>query len=86
MPRLLVRRTTAKNGAPKNAAIVQSTIMLGHALGLSVVAEGVETPAEMDWLLKHGCDIGQGYRIARPMPAQQLPGWIESYTAPETAV
>lgn len=74
----------AVDATPKNAAIVQSTIMLGHALGLSVVAEGIETPAEMDWLLGHGCDIGQGYGIARPMPAQQLPGWIASFAAPAT--
>lgn len=78
---------TAIDQSPKNSAIVQSTIMLGHALGLSVVAEGIETDAEMRWLLEHDCDVGQGYRIARPMPAEKLPEWIASFSAnaPATA-
>ncbi|GAB3400046.1 EAL domain-containing protein [Massilia agilis] len=78
---------TAIDQSPKNSAIVQSTIMLGHALGLSVVAEGIETDAEMRWLLEHDCDVGQGYRIARPMPAEKLPDWIASFSAnaPATA-
>jgi EAL domain-containing protein (putative c-di-GMP-specific phosphodiesterase class I) len=62
--------------SPRNAAIVESTIMLSHALGLTVVAEGVETPAELRWLIDHGCNVAQGYHIARPMPAQQLTDWI----------
>jgi diguanylate cyclase (GGDEF)-like protein len=66
--------------SPKNAAIVNSTIMLSHALGLSVVAEGVETADELAWLVAHGCDIAQGYFVARPMPAQQLAGWVAAYT------
>lgn len=65
--------------SPKNAAIVQSTIALCHALGLSVVAEGVETPAELDWLVGNNCDTAQGYFIARPMPAEELPQWVASY-------
>jgi diguanylate cyclase (GGDEF)-like protein len=68
--------------SPRNSAIVESTIMLSHALGLTVVAEGVETPAELDWLIAHGCDVVQGYCIARPMPAQQLPDWIASFSLP----
>jgi diguanylate cyclase (GGDEF)-like protein len=70
---------TAIADSPKNSAIVKSTIMLSHALGLSVVAEGVETSSEMRWLLAHGCDVAQGYGIARPMPAEQVPGWIASF-------
>jgi diguanylate cyclase (GGDEF)-like protein len=71
---------TAITESPRNSAIVQSTIMLSHALGLSVVAEGVETPDEMRWLREHGCDVAQGYGIARPMPAEQLHGWITSFS------
>jgi diguanylate cyclase (GGDEF)-like protein len=70
---------TAIADSPKNSAIVKSTIMLSHALGLTVVAEGVETSAELRWLIANGCDIAQGYGIARPMPAQQLPDWIASF-------
>jgi diguanylate cyclase (GGDEF)-like protein len=67
---------TAITDSPRNAAIVQSTIMLSHALGLSVVAEGVETTEELEWLRAHSCDVGQGYGIARPMMAADLPGWV----------
>jgi diguanylate cyclase (GGDEF)-like protein len=67
---------TAIADSPRNAAIVQSTIMLSHALGLSVVAEGVETQEELAWLRAHGCDVAQGYGIARPMMAADLPGWV----------
>jgi diguanylate cyclase (GGDEF)-like protein len=73
---------TAIADSPKNSAIVKSTIMLSHALGLTVVAEGVETPAELRWLVANGCDVAQGYGIARPMPAQQLPGWIAAFNPP----
>jgi diguanylate cyclase (GGDEF)-like protein len=70
---------TSIDETPKNSAIVKSTIILSHALGLSVVAEGVETPAEMQWLVDHGCDIAQGYCISRPLPAQQFAEWVASY-------
>ncbi|MGZ5199137.1 MAG: putative bifunctional diguanylate cyclase/phosphodiesterase [Telluria sp.] len=73
---------TSVDVSPKNAAIVTSTIMLSHALGLTVVAEGVETSAELHWLASQCCDVVQGYGIARPMPAQQLPDWIASFTLP----
>jgi diguanylate cyclase (GGDEF)-like protein len=66
---------------PRNAAIVQSTIMLSHALGLSVVAEGVETEAELAWLRAHGCDVAQGYLVSRPLAAERVRGWVESYAA-----
>jgi len=65
--------------SPRNAAIVASTIMLSHALGLSVVAEGVESESEQHWLAEHGCDVVQGYGIARPMPAQELPAWVAAF-------
>jgi diguanylate cyclase (GGDEF)-like protein len=76
---------TAIDCEPRNAAIVQSTIMLSHALGLSVVAEGVETEAELAWLRAHGCDVAQGYLISRPLAAQQVRGWIEDH-APAPAI
>ena len=61
---------------PKNAAIVRSTVMLSHELGLSVVAEGAETSQELDWLRGSGCDMVQGYVIAKPMPAPELLAWL----------
>jgi diguanylate cyclase (GGDEF)-like protein len=70
---------TAITESPRNAAIVESTIMLSHALGLTVVAEGVETQAELRWLRAHGCDIAQGYGIGRPMTAAQLQEWLAAF-------
>lgn len=57
--------------------IVRSTIDLGHNLGLSVVAEGVETSATQARLRELGCDIAQGYGISRPLPREQFERWLE---------
>jgi diguanylate cyclase (GGDEF)-like protein/PAS domain S-box-containing protein len=59
-----------------DTAIVRSTNDLGHNLGLTVVAEGVEDEWTLDLLSAFGCDLAQGYFIARPMPASEIPGWI----------
>jgi EAL domain-containing protein (putative c-di-GMP-specific phosphodiesterase class I) len=56
-------------------AIVQAVVSLAHALGLSVVAEGVETEGQRDILAGLGCDELQGYFYARPMPAAALADW-----------
>ncbi|MEP7262235.1 MAG: EAL domain-containing protein, partial [Usitatibacter sp.] len=56
----------------RNAAIVRSTIELGHNLGLTVVAEGAETDHEVAELRRFGCDMVQGYHFARPMAADAL--------------
>jgi len=60
----------------RNAAIVRSTIELGHNLGLTVVAEGVETDHERDELRRFGCDAIQGYLCARPMAADAFREWL----------
>ncbi|MES2151951.1 MAG: EAL domain-containing protein [Pseudomonadota bacterium] len=57
------------------AVLLESTIELGHRLGLSVVAEGAETRDEWDVLQALGCDYVQGYFIAKPMPATDFLGW-----------
>jgi EAL domain-containing protein (putative c-di-GMP-specific phosphodiesterase class I) len=56
---------------PNDAAICSATISLAHSLGLSVVAEGVETQAQWDYLKQMGCDVIQGYYISRPLPADR---------------
>jgi diguanylate cyclase (GGDEF)-like protein len=61
---------------PDNATIVRSTIELGHNLGLSVVAEGVEDRQTWQGLAALGCDDAQGYYMCRPLPADALEGWI----------
>jgi diguanylate cyclase (GGDEF)-like protein len=60
----------------RNAAIVRSTIELGHNLGLVVVAEGVETEHELAELRRFGCDEAQGFLFARPMAAAALERWL----------
>jgi EAL domain-containing protein (putative c-di-GMP-specific phosphodiesterase class I) len=52
-----------------DAAIVASIIALAHNLKLAVIAEGVETAAQLDYLRRHGCDEMQGYYFSRPLPA-----------------
>jgi diguanylate cyclase (GGDEF)-like protein len=56
----------------QDAVLVRTAIDLGHNLGLTVVAEGVELAEHADALRALGCDIAQGYHYARPMPAAQL--------------
>jgi diguanylate cyclase (GGDEF)-like protein len=57
---------------PSAAAIVSSVVSLGHALGLLVVAEGVETAAQLTTLQDLGCDLAQGFYLARPAPAGDI--------------
>ena len=63
--------------------IVRSTIDLAHNLGLSVVAEGIETATALALLANWGCDEAQGYHLARPMPADQFLAWHATWRAPE---
>jgi EAL domain-containing protein (putative c-di-GMP-specific phosphodiesterase class I) len=54
------------------ASIVRAVIDMAHNLSFVVVAEGVETAEQMAFLQRHGCDLGQGYLFARPMPAAKM--------------
>src|SRR6202453_2333757 len=54
---------------PEDASIVRAIVSLAHSLRLKVVAEGVETPAQLDFLKAVGCDEYQGYHFSRPLPA-----------------
>ncbi|NRF72049.1 EAL domain-containing protein [Aquincola sp. S2] len=56
-------------------AVVDAVVRLAHALGLRVVAEGVETAGQRDALVRMGCDEMQGFLFARPMPAAELLDW-----------
>jgi len=58
-------------------AITRAIIDLGHALGFTVTAEGIETPEQLAFLQGAGCDTGQGYLISRPMPVSQFEAWLE---------
>ena len=63
-------------------AIVEGVIGLSVAFRRQVIAEGVETDAHGSLLIRLGCDLAQGYGIARPMPPEQIPAWIANWTAP----
>ncbi|WP_018351364.1 putative bifunctional diguanylate cyclase/phosphodiesterase [Longispora albida] len=65
-----------------DASIVRSIIELAGALGLRVVAEGVEDERTWRWLVAHGCHVAQGWFYARPMPADELPRWLAKYRPP----
>jgi EAL domain-containing protein (putative c-di-GMP-specific phosphodiesterase class I) len=60
-------------------AIVHASISLAHTLGLKAVAERVESPSTWKLLQALGCDQLQGYLIARPMPAEDFPAFVEAY-------
>ena len=63
---------------PRSAAIVRSTIELAHALGLKVVAEGIEDQHALDALAAFGCDYAQGYHFSRPVPAEAFTAWTHA--------
>jgi EAL domain-containing protein (putative c-di-GMP-specific phosphodiesterase class I)/GGDEF domain-containing protein len=62
----------AIDSTAKDALLVRSTIDLAHSLGMKVTAEGVETPAALQMLAVMGCDVAQGYLIARPVALNEL--------------
>lgn len=68
-------------GDADSAAIVRATLSMAHDLGLRVVAEGVETPAQRDFLHRHGCDAFQGWLYARAMAPAELLVWIRAHAA-----
>lgn len=65
-----------------HAAIVRSMIELGHNLSMRVVAEGVETEDVLIGLGEYGCDLAQGYLLARPMAVEQLQQWLKARSTP----
>jgi EAL domain-containing protein (putative c-di-GMP-specific phosphodiesterase class I) len=61
--------------------MVQKTIEIGHELGMKVIAEGVETREQLEFLRMRGCDSAQGYFFSRPLPAPEMVRWLEDYRA-----
>ena len=62
----------------RDAFIVRSSIQLGHNLGMTVVAEGVEDSSTLGALSALGCDSAQGYMIKRPCSASELTAWLSA--------
>lgn len=73
---------THMSSDPRAATIVRSTIELSHQLGMLMVAEGVEDAVALQMLREAGCDLAQGYHVARPMAAAQLTEWLDAPTSP----
>jgi diguanylate cyclase (GGDEF)-like protein len=70
---------------PKRQALLGSIITLGHGLGLQVTAEGVETPGELEVLGRIGCDLVQGFLLAKPMDLQSFEAWSTERQALEVS-
>jgi EAL domain-containing protein (putative c-di-GMP-specific phosphodiesterase class I) len=59
--------------------MVEKSIEMGHELGMNVIAEGVETQEQLDFLRLKGCDGAQGYLFTRPLPPAELVSWLKTY-------
>ena len=59
--------------------VVEKTVEIGHELGMTVVAEGVETAEQLEFLREIGCDIGQGYYFSEPLAPEALQLWLAHY-------
>lgn len=65
-------------GSASASALMRSVLNIGSSLGIPVVAEGVETAEQVDWLYKHGCPILQGYKFSKPLPPDALVQWLST--------
>lgn len=86
---LKVDRAFVKNciTSPADTSIVKAIVAMAQAMSLKVTAEGVDEPTQMGFLNSLGCDSAQGFFIAKPMPAKDLPGWIKAkYPAKELII
>lgn len=64
--------------------LINAAIAMGHGLGLKVIAEGVETDAQLDMLRRLGCDVAQGYLFSKPVPAEQFAELLQQEFAPRS--
>ena len=64
--------------APREAIIVEAMISLAHSLGLEVIAEGVETAEQLEYLRSMGCDLAQGHHLFKPLPGGEVASLLAS--------
>lgn len=78
---LKIDRSFVRNmhSSDSDRVMVQKTMEIGHDLGMTVVAEGVETIEQLEFLRSIGCDVVQGYLFSRPLPIEQLVAWIKRH-------
>ena len=65
---------------PDDTAITMAILSMAKSLRLNVIAEGVETLQQWDFLVEHGCDYGQGFLISKGLPKEQILEFIESFS------
>ncbi|MYM69631.1 EAL domain-containing protein [Pseudoduganella sp. FT55W] len=84
---LKIDRSFTRNLSPDSSdmALSEAIIVMAHKLDLKVIAEGVETPEQRDLLAAAGCDYGQGYLFAKPMPAAQFDAFLRAAPALQAA-
>jgi diguanylate cyclase (GGDEF)-like protein/PAS domain S-box-containing protein len=63
-------------------ALCETIVMMAHKLGMRVIAEGIETPEQLDLLQQAGCDYGQGYLFSKAVPPETVSRWLASETMP----
>jgi len=71
---------------PINRSIVQAIVSLAHSLNLFVIAEGIETPQQVQFLRSINCDYGQGFYFSKPLPAPKVAEYLISQNRPQLAV
>ncbi len=76
--RLKIDKSFVQN--TEDEAIVKAVVTLGSSMGMKVVAEGVEDQAQLEKLIGYGCDQVQGYHFGRPMPADEVPGFLKGFS------
>ena len=69
------------DGNDQSARLVETIIAMGHGLDLEVIAEGVETPAQLQAIRDRDCDLAQGYHISRPVPFEALESFLKGWKA-----
>jgi EAL domain-containing protein (putative c-di-GMP-specific phosphodiesterase class I) len=67
--------------AGETGAVLAAIVGLTRTLGISSVAEGIETPEHLRMVRAAGCDLAQGWLLGQPMPAEEIPGWIRGIQA-----
>lgn len=70
----------------KRAVLIEAIVVMAHGLGLKVLAEGVETQAQLDYLLSVGCDLFQGFYFSRPLPRMEMEAWLQQAKAGQSWV
>jgi diguanylate cyclase (GGDEF)-like protein len=85
--RLKIDRSFVQDLADDNddAAIVKAIVSLGHSLQLEIIAEGVETPYQEDFLRQLGCEMGQGYLYSQPLPSAQIEVLVRNHNQRHSA-